>query len=126
MLRIAGIQRNSDPDQEFVLLKNQGLMKTHLRGHMIADENAFAGPRLSDRVFVFADDVVIPPAAYVMVVTGHGENGWGKSSDGSLVYYAFWNKSRAVWAEDSCPIHVLGVLHSKPAPGVQWAAVAAR
>jgi hypothetical protein len=125
MLRIAGIQRHSDPDQEFVLLRNQGLMKIQLRGHMIADEEAFGGPRLSDRVFVFTDDVVIPPCAYVMMITGRGENGWGKSADGSLVYYAYWGKARAIWADDACPIHVLGVLHSKPG-GVQWAAAGAR
>jgi hypothetical protein len=123
MLRIAGIQRHADPDQEFVLLKNQGLLKVNLRGHMIADENAFSGARLSERVFVFSEEVILPPGAYAMVVTGKGESGWGRSTDGSLVYYAFWRKREPVWTDESSPIHVLGVLHSKPST-LQWATAA--
>lgn len=123
MLRIAGIQRNTDPDQEFVLLKNQGLLKINLRGHMIADENAFSSACLHEKVFVFSEEVILPPGAYAMVVTGKGENGWGRSADGSLVYYAFWGKKHPVWTDEASPIHVLGVLHSKPST-LQWATAA--
>jgi hypothetical protein len=124
MLRIVGVQRSEDPGEEFVLLKNQGVLKLHLRGHMVAAEAAF-GPGSAHRelISVFSQDEVIPPGAYVMLVTGEGQDSWGRSGDGSPVYYAFWNRKYSAWDQETGPIHVLGVLHSKPG-GISWAAAA--
>jgi hypothetical protein len=39
MIRIVGIERSSDAQNEFILLQNQGHMRAHLRGHaIIADK----------------------------------------------------------------------------------------
>ena len=115
MLRIVGVQRSGEPETEFVLLQNQGIFRVCLRGHLVADEDAFLdGGRMDwDRTFAFGDDVSIPPKAYVMLVTGYGDDGWGKSKDGSQVYYKFWQRGEVVWSLSNRPLHVLGVLHSK-------------
>lgn len=125
MLRIVGVQRTHEPNEEFVLLQNQGVLKVNLKGHLIASENAFEldGSFSPDSVFAFSDDVIIPPKSFVMLVTGVGDDGWGRSKDGSLVYYKFWQKNRTVWDKDDCPVQVLGVLHSKPCHQ-NWAQVA--
>lgn len=107
-----------------MLLRNQGVLKVTLRGHALADEAVFSGQvgGLEEGMFVFLDEEVIPPGAYVMAVTGRGQNGWGRSRDGSLVYYAFWNRERPVWSRGSGTVHVLGVTHSKPGR-LAWAGV---
>lgn len=115
MLRIVGVQSGDEACDEFVLLQNQGVLKIHLRGTILTDEFALCGGEgfSRDRMFVFSDDVVVPPSAYVMVVTGPGRDGWSRSRDGSPVYFAYWNRSKPVWSQASAPLHVLGVLHTK-------------
>lgn len=124
MLRIVGVERNEDPQREFVLLHNQGVFKINLRGHLLLDDSAFldSGEIVLDRAYAFSEEVCIPPSCYVMLVTGRGENRWRKSADGSLVYTVFWGKSRSVWLHREGPLHLLGVTHSQP-PRLQWASV---
>ena len=42
MIRIVGIQRAERPEEEFVLLQNQGGMRLNLRGHVILTDAAVA------------------------------------------------------------------------------------
>lgn len=124
MLRIVGVERNEDPQKEFVLLQNQGVLKAYLRGHLLVDDSAFldSGEIILDRAYAFYEDVCIPASCYVMLVTGCGKNRWRKSADGSLVYTVFWNRNCSVWSKSPGPLHLLGVTHSQP-PRLQWAAV---
>ncbi len=126
MLRIVGVQRSQEPNEEFVLLQNQGVLKVNLKGHLLAPECAFDcnGSFSSETVFAFHDDIIIPPKVFVMLVTGTGDDGWTKSKDGSLIYCKFWQKNRTVWSHMESPIQILGVLHSKT-NNQNWAQVGA-
>jgi hypothetical protein len=111
VIRIVGLQRNESPEAEFVLLQNQGSMKTPLRGHVLMSEDTIAlGDR--DRAHVFRDDAVIPPGMYVLLTTGCGESRWAKSRDGSLVFYCYMNRSETVWSDAATPMHVLATQHT--------------
>lgn len=124
MLRIVGVQRTQEPNEEFVLLQNQGVLKVNLKGHLVASEIAFEvdGSFTPEAVFAFSDDIIIPPKTFVMLVTGVGDDGWGRSRDGSQVYYKFWQKNRTVWDKNEAPVQVLGVLHTKSC-NQNWAQV---
>jgi hypothetical protein len=115
MLRIAGIQPSDEPDEEFILLQNQGVMKVMLRGHVLAKDDAWQdyGELNTDRVYAFSDNVFVPPSAYVMLKTGFGFNGWRKSKDGSPVYCVYWKRDTSAWDQHELTVHLLQVSHSK-------------
>ncbi|MFN8138434.1 MAG: hypothetical protein U0R49_01405 [Fimbriimonadales bacterium] len=118
MMRIVGVQPHGDPQQEFVLLQNQGILKDNLRGHILLDEDAMQEDGALDcrRVYAFSQDIIIPASAYVMLVSGEGESGWGRSRDGSLVYTQYWNRRGPVWFPAFGKLKLLGVVHAKQPP----------
>jgi hypothetical protein len=110
MIRIVGIQRSEDPDREFVLLQNQGSRRVTLRGHGIVSEEAIETD--GDAAFFLKDDVLIPPGLYVLLKTGCGQNRWGRTKDGTNVYFCHMNRLEPVWMRVRGPVHVLAMQHS--------------
>lgn len=112
MIRIIGVQRNDSPAKEFILLQNQGSLRTNLRGHLVLSESAIAESDLSFAAHVFADDALIPAGMYVLLATGSGEPRWAKTKDGALIYYAFMNRGGPVWDRAAGPVHILNLQHT--------------
>jgi len=112
MLRIVGLQRNEDPDREFVLLQNQGGLRVRLRGHVLLSERGVDLGNLAASAFVFADDVYIPAGLYVIVRTGCGKAHWAKTRDGTYAYQVFIGRTEPLWSRLRGPVHVLGPLHT--------------
>lgn len=111
MLRIVGVHRSEDPQREFVLLQNQGVLKASLKGHVLADDQSLAALDPS-RMFSFGEEESIPAYCYAILITGQGINGWRRSADGSHVYHVYWNRAQPVWNMDEAPLHLLGVQHT--------------
>ena len=110
MLRIVGLERNENCQNEFVLLQNQGNLRVQLRGHaLLADCTIESGTRCQH---VFADDALIPAGMYVMVTTGIGEAKWAKTKDGALVFHAYMNRTEPIWTTLPGQIHILAIQHS--------------
>lgn len=113
MIRIVGVQRNTNPDLEFVLLQNQGALRVHLRGHAVVGEVALDPHGAAESVHLFSDDVDIHPSMYVLLRTGAGDAHWTRTRDGSLVYCAYMHRANGgVWDLYNGPIHILGPQHS--------------
>ncbi len=119
MMRIVGIQPHSDPQQEFVLLQNQSILKDNLKGYLLLDEDAILDQGALDcrRVYAFSDEIMIPASAFVMLISGSGTSEWGRSRDGSLVYYQYWNRRSSVWFPAVGKLKLLGVVHAKQPKG---------
>ncbi|MBI1757235.1 MAG: hypothetical protein HY248_01910 [Fimbriimonas ginsengisoli] len=112
MIRIVGVQRSSELEQEFVLLQNQGSLRMNLRGHLILSDDSLERDDYHVRAHLFRDDVMIPPGNYVLLHTGNGEPKWMRTKDLQLVYYAYMGRIRPVWEQCTGPFHVLGPQHT--------------
>jgi hypothetical protein len=112
LIRIVGIQRNELPEQEFVLLQNQGGLRMNLRGHMVMSQSALEGAELASVAHVFSDDVLIPPGMYVVLSSAVGEPRWTKTKEGQLVYYSYMCRRLSVWDRCAGPVHVLCTQHT--------------
>ncbi len=112
MIRIVGIERNSDPNREFILLQNQGNMRQVLRGHAVVPDITCDQSIAQTLWHLFADEVHLVPGAFVMLRTGVGEPRWNQTRDGSRVYNAFMGRAQSVWEKVTGPIHVLSVQHT--------------
>jgi hypothetical protein len=113
MIRIVGIQRNPDPEREFVLLQNQGGLRLTLRGHAILREDALEFRDCgTQNMVLLTDDVIIPPGVYVLLHTGHGVSRWARSRDGALMYVVYIGRDEAIWCDYHGPIHVLATQHT--------------
>ncbi|MCX7800258.1 MAG: hypothetical protein N2109_07960 [Fimbriimonadales bacterium] len=110
MIRIVGIQRSDDPNREFVLLQNQGSRRVTLRGHGVVSEQAIESG--CDAAFFPKDDVLIPPGLFVVLKTGCGQNRWGRTKDGSNVYFCHMNRLEPVWLRVRGPVHVVSTQHT--------------
>jgi hypothetical protein len=111
MLRIVGVRRSRDVDQEFVLLQNHGALRAILRGHILVAESALMRDDLS-LAYAFQDEEAIPAGLYVMLSSGRGLSRWGRTKDGAHVYHAYMGRSCPLWAQCEGPIHLLGTQHS--------------
>jgi hypothetical protein len=112
MIRIIGVQRNDDPQSEFILLQNQGSMRVNLRGHAVVSDAAIESCNPLAGGHVFADDITVPPGMYVLLRTCAGEPKWGRTKDGALVYHTYMARCDRVWGEGGGPLHVLSIQHS--------------
>lgn len=112
MIRIVAVQRSSNPDEEFVLLQNQGGLRLDLRGHVVVSESAVHSGNLATGAHVFSDSEQIPAGMYVMLRSGVGLPRWARTKDGSLVYYAFAGSTRSLWGSCTGPLHVLARQHT--------------
>ena len=112
MIRIVGIERNPDPNREFILLQNQGSLRQLLRGCAVVPDCRCDLAPSSAVMHLFADDTHIVPGAFIMLHTGVGEPKWNVTRDGSRVYHAFMNRDNSVWNNLQGPLHVLGIQHT--------------
>lgn len=112
MFRIVGVQRSPYPQIEFLLLQNQGGLRVQLKGHAVISEVAMALGEPCADLHLFADDVIIPPGVYVMLMTGSGTPVWCRSRDGSLIFKTFMGRENSVWEGYHGPIHVLATQHT--------------
>lgn len=112
MLRIVGINRHPEPDREFILLQNQGGLKAILRGHAVMAECCIDSEIPLDCMHIFAEDVAVPPGAYVILYTGSGEPKWTKTKDYSMVYYTYLGRDQSVWDRRPGPVHVCAIQHT--------------
>lgn len=112
MLRIVGLQRASQPEQEFILLQNQGSMRVTLRGHALLGESAFVHGDLTGCSYAFSEDIQVPPGQYVILFTGTGISRWAKTKDNHMVYHVYMGRSVSTWSATSLPIHLLAPQHT--------------
>lgn len=111
MIRIVGVQRDESEGREFVLLQNQGSMRTNLRGHAVVADCALDAGDVTG-VHLFADDVDVPPGQYVVLRTCPGEGHWADTGEGARVFHAYMGRHRAVWIDRPGPIRLLAPQHS--------------
>lgn len=112
MIRIVGVQRHSDPTQEFVLLQNQGGMRVQLRGHALVAEAALNDRVGFQEVFVLREDVSLQPGQYALVRTCQTSGRWCHKQDGYSVYYLGLDRLDPVWNNHEGPIHILAPQHT--------------
>ena len=111
MIRIVGIQRAELAENEFVLLQNQGSMRSPLKGHLIMSGAVLAANGQGDALHAFTDDALIPAGMYVILTTGTGVPRWGRTKDGGLLYFAYMGRPAPVWSEYG-PVHILHTHHT--------------
>lgn len=112
LIRIVGIQRSETPSSEFVLLQNQGSRRVSLRGHAVLSDAALSTGDLSVGAHCFTEDEQIGSGMYVMLVTGCGENRWGRTRDGATIYVSHMNRTKPIWQNFPGPLHVLAPQHT--------------
>ncbi|MBS1706328.1 MAG: hypothetical protein JST40_10665 [Armatimonadetes bacterium] len=81
-----------------------------LRGHVLLPESAIG--EQSSEAIVLNDAVAINSSQYVLVTSGHGENGWTMSRDGAQVYKVYLNRNNSFWSQFEGTVHVLSIHHS--------------
>lgn len=110
MLRIVGVQKSSQPNREFVLLQNHGHLRVNLRGYGLIAESAIDG-QTPAAFHIFQEEESIHASTYVMLISGSGVSQWGRSKDGSLVFYCYMNRAVSAWNDSEGPISVLAPQH---------------
>ncbi len=112
MIRIVGVQRSSSPQQEFVLLQNQGNLRVTRRVHLVVSDRALATGMVGPEAHVFADEARILAGMYVLLSTGAGEPRWATTKDGAMLYYTYMHRAGSVWNACPGPIHLLATQHT--------------
>lgn len=112
MIRIVGIQRSEETSNEFILLQNQGSRRLTLRGHAVISEGALSTGDLSVGAHCFTEDEQLNSGMYVMLITGNGENRWGRTKDGATIYLCYMNRPRPIWLNFPGAVHVLAPQHT--------------
>ncbi|MCA0361043.1 MAG: lamin tail domain-containing protein [Armatimonadetes bacterium] len=111
MIRIVGVQRSEDLNQEFIVLQNQGNMRVNLRGYALVAEASVDEPSGLQEVYVIRDDVSLPAGHYAVVRSGSGSPRW-VHDEGYHYFYTFLARNSSVWNRLSGPIHVLAPQHT--------------
>jgi hypothetical protein len=111
MLRIVGIQRSEDVQNEFVLLQNHSSMRVHLRSHVVMAD-AYIEGKCPEAIHAFREEELIHSGAYVMLCSGSGISRWAKTKDMSLVFFCYMGRESTAWCEASGPISILSSQHS--------------
>lgn len=112
MLRIVGLQRADNVEQEFLLLQNQGSMRVTLRGHAVVGDAAFVHGDLAEHGFAFGADIQVPPGQYVILFTGSGIARWAKTRDNHMIYHVYMGRRKPVWSSSPLPLHLLAPQHA--------------
>ena len=112
MIRIVGIQRAERPEEEFVLLQNQGGMRLNLRGHVLLTDAALDTGLAACSAHAFGDSEFIPPGAFVLLRTCMGTPGWYRQKDGTVLYHAYMNQRACAWRDEYGQLHILGTQHT--------------
>lgn len=115
MLRIVGVQRGSRPEEEFILLQNQGSLRVLLRGHAILSDASDTLPaRLASRMYAFTLDEKVLSGGFVLLSSTRGSDGWVKTKDGSQVLRVFANCDQVLWSDHPGTIMILAPQHVYP------------
>lgn len=110
MIRIVGVQRDTDVQREFLLLQNQCAMRQMLRGHAVVSEEALA-PSREGSLFLFTDEEWIGPGAFILLFSGTGISRWSRTKDGAPVFITYMGATRVAWSQAGA-IHILHMGHS--------------
>lgn len=115
MFRVIGVETGEHPRKEFVVIRNQSLRYENLRGWAITDESFFGDNplTLAQRLYVFREEMMVEPGAYVALCTGAGENHWARAADGRSVFVVCWGKDRCIW-RDSQRVMLVQIAHIAP------------
>jgi hypothetical protein len=111
MIRIVGVQRHEEPNNEFVLLQNQGSMKINLKGHIVAAQSVIDAGDPSEALHIFSDDVDVLPGMYVLLRTCSGVGHWNHTHDRYSTYYSYMHRRSSVWSRHIGPLHVMAPQH---------------
>jgi hypothetical protein len=112
LIRIVGVERNEVPEKEFVLLQNQGGLRSNLKGHVVMSDHAMTTGDLIAGSYAFCDEMLIPPGTFVLLSTGVGESRWLRTKDGAMVFYAYMNRRASMWTQYQGPVHLLSLQHT--------------
>lgn len=129
MLKIVEVHPSPNPQGEYVVLHNLGLVTESLRGCALSTDAYLEGniKNVGAFMYVFRQDIPIKPYMRVVVFTGCGEDGWMPTTDGKQAYCAYWGRPQSVWhgAEN---VHILQIAASKRIvqPGTQTNSLTAR
>ncbi len=97
MLKIVEVHPAANPQSEYVVLQNQGLVTVNLRGWAVCTEDYLEGSAQEAvaGMYVFRDDIPVKPYARVVLFTGEGIAGWVPTVDGKQAYCAYWGRTQA-------------------------------
>jgi hypothetical protein len=112
VIRIVGVQRAARPEQEFVLLQNQGGIRLNLRGHVVLTDAAIDTQLAACSAHAFADSEFIAPGGYVLLRTCEGNPGWYRQKDGTLIYHAYMGQRACAWNDTYGQLHILSTQHT--------------
>jgi hypothetical protein len=112
MIRIVGVQRAERPEQEFVLLQNQGSLRATLRGHVVLTDTALDTGLAACTAYAFNDTEILAPGGFALLRTCAGVPGWYRTRDGATIYHAFMNQMACAWREEYGQLHILSIQHS--------------
>ncbi len=103
MLKILELHAATNPQGEYVVLENQGLVTINLKGYALCSEAFLMGDegRRADEMYVFRDEIPVKPFQRVVLFTGYGDNSWLPTIDGRQAYCAYWNRASGMWNRSS-------------------------
>lgn len=111
MLRIVGIQRSDRVSEEFILLQNHCSMRLPLKGHILVSEKRILSPD-EGFIYVFPEEELIHPGAFVLLRCGYGDGRWGRTKQGTLVFTTYLNQKEFHWHHAGEKIHISSIQHS--------------
>lgn len=112
MIRIVGLQKNSDPTQEFILLQNQGGMRIDLRGHALVAESTIENSAGLQDVHVIRESVSLHPGQYALIRSCSCAAKWCHKNEGYSVFYLGLGRTISIWNETSGGVHILAPQHT--------------
>ena len=114
MLKIIEVHPSANPQGEYVVLQNQGLVTVNLRGWAVCTEDYLEGNthEAVAGMYIFREEIVVKPYARVVLFTGCGDAGWVPTVDGKQAYCAYWGRTQTVWKRSQV-VHVLQMAASR-------------
>lgn len=114
MLKIVEVHPSANPQGEYVVLQNLGLVTVSLRGWAACTDDYLEGcpQAAASGMYIFREDITVRPYTRVVLFTGCGEDGWVPTIDGKQAYCAFWKRNESVWKR-SQNVHVLQIATSR-------------
>ena len=114
MLKIVDVHPSSNPQGEYVVLQNLGLVTVSLRGCALCTDAYLDGclKTVGSAMYIFQEDIPIKPYTRVVVFTGDGDNGWVPTTDGKQAYCVCWGRPESVW-QSAKNVHILQIAASR-------------
>ncbi len=100
MLKILELHPSQNPQGEYVVLENQGLVTINLKGYALCSEAFLQGEKrqLADEMYVFREEIPVKPFQRVVLFSGDGEDCWVPTIDGKQAYCAYWHRDNGMWS----------------------------